>query len=359
VSQPAAASLDVLFIPVSGPTGSGEIRRCELLAEALRQRDATLRIGFVLSERAVGLSLGDVRVTHVPISPTRNPGEVIAAIGGCRPRLVVFDGNARRATLRAARAAGARVVLISSRRSARRRGFRFSRLRWLDAHWQVAADLPPAPGRLERLKLALYPRVQWRSWHTLFAEPSPARAARWIAELGLSAGGFVACCPGGGLQQVDGRPAAVLMADVARAAAATLGAAVCMVGPGASERGWPTGSVGLEELRNADLMALIRHARFVLTGGGSLLAQSLACHAACLAVPWQREQTARVRPLARAGLCRLVPPDPPSMLGAMRDWLAHPDAVSALRERVTRSGITNGLDDAVTALQDCLAPGSA
>ena len=348
--QRAEASLDVLFIPVSGPTGSGEVRRCELLAEALLHRDATLRIGFVLSQRGAGLACADFRVVHVPVSPTRNPYEVMAAIGESRPRLVVFDGNARRATLRTARNAGARVVLISSRRSARRRGFRLSRLRWLDAHWQIAADLSPAPDWLERLKLSLFPRVQWRSWHALFAELLPAQAAQRLAALEMSAGGFIVCCPGGGMQEIGGRPAAAVMGDAAHAAAVTFGIPVCMVGRGASGRDWPPGSVGIEALPNADLMALMRHARFVLTGGGSLLAQSLACHAACLAVPWQREQAARVRSLARAGLCRPVAPDSEAVLGAVREWIAHPEAVASMRERVRQSGIANGLDEAVAAL---------
>jgi hypothetical protein len=71
-------------------------------------------------------------------------------------------------------------------------------------------------------------------------------------------------------------------------------------------------------------------------------------------VPWQREQAARVRPLVRAGLCRLVAPDAQAMLGAVREWIAQPVAVGSMRERMTRAGITNGLADAATALRHFL-----
>ncbi|WP_036139680.1 hypothetical protein, partial [Aerolutibacter daejeonensis] len=105
----------LLFVPVSGSEGSGEVQRCRLLADALQARWPAVDAHFLLAEGTPALSWP---TTTLSASPTRAVPEVVAAIEALRPAVVVFDGNTRVAALRAARRVGARVVLLSSRPSA-------------------------------------------------------------------------------------------------------------------------------------------------------------------------------------------------------------------------------------------------
>lgn len=334
----------VLFIPVSGGEGSGEVERCRLLAHALRVRlpgggRPALDTHFLLAARA-----GDIpeAATRLSDSPTRAVPEVVAAIAALHPDVVVFDGNTRVAALQAARAAGARTVLISSRPSARGRGLRWRRMARLDEHWLVGADLLAAPGWRERLARWRFPRTNVRRFATLFAEPVAADAV--LAKRNLVPP-YVVVCPGGGGHAIDGVPAAALFgaaaAELARGGIRTLAVATRDAAP----------ATEAAHLPNAELMALLSRAEAALLGGGSLLVQALALRVPALALPLQAEQAARVEWLRAAGAVAIpASPSAEAMAGEMRRLLDAPAERARLRANALALGLNNGLEAAVAAL---------
>jgi hypothetical protein len=328
----------VLFVPVSGGAGSGEVQRCRLLAQALQQRWPRVEPQFLL---APGITAEPFAATVLSASPTRVPDEVTAAIARLQPALVVFDGNARVATLAAAHNAGARTLLVSSRPSARDRGFRLRRMAQLDAHWLLGADLRGAPGWRERLARWRYPQVEVRRFATLFAPPAPV--APVLARLGLRGNAaFALVCAGG----AGHSGAAALFADAATHLARS-GLATIAVGVPASAP-----AIAVPALPNAELMGLIAASTVALLAGGSLLVQALALDAATVAVPLQAEQAARVRWLAHAGAVReaAATQSAQALADAVRGLADNAEARARLQQAAQRLGLDNGLDAAVAAL---------
>ena len=332
----------VLFVPVSGSAGSGEVQRCRLLAQALQARWPACEPHFLLAGKAQAPGFDS---TPLSASPTQVPGEVAAAVARLRPALVLFDGNARVESLRAARAADARTVLLSSRASARDRGFRARRMTLLDEHWLVGADLLGAPAWRERFARWRHPRVRVRRFATLFAPPVPVAAMR--QRLGLAADEpYAVVCAGGGRHVLaDGRDADALFGATATALAhsgATF-AVACAGAPPART---------LDALPNAELMGLLEGAQVALLAGGSLLVQALALGTPAIALPLQAEQAARVRWLARAGAVRAAAPDTADALAAGVRALADDAAArAALRDGARALGLDNGLAAATDALR--------
>ena len=321
----------VLFVPVSGSAGSGEVQRCRLLAEALQQRWPRAAPHFLLADGTAGVGF---ETTLLSASPTRVPQEVADAIGRLRPALVVFDGNTRVATLAAARRAGARTVLVSSRPSARDRGFRWRRMARLDAHWLVGAELRGAPGWRERIARWRFPQVQVRRYATVFASPEPA--APLLQELGLATDQpFAVVCAGGG-----GHAGAAAVFGQAATELARSGLAAIAVGMHAD-----VPAISIPELPNARLMGLLAGARVALLAGGSLLVQALSVGAPTLAVPLQDEQAARVRWLADSGAVRIAADSSAqSLAGSLRALSDDQQGRTRLQQACRALALDNGLD---------------
>lgn len=329
----------LLFVPVSGSQGSGEVQRCRLLADALQARWPAAQAHFLLAEGTPALPWP---TTMLSGSPTRAVPEVVAAIEALRPAVVLFDGNTRVAALRAARRVGARVVLLSSRPSARDRGFRWRRMAHLHEHWLVGADLLAAGGWREKLARWRRPAVVVRRFATLFAPP--ADAAPLLQRLGVSRP-YAVLCPGGGRHVLEGESASQRFGAVATRLAGEGLAAVAVAAPAAAP------AVDAGELPNAELMALLAQADVALLGGGSLLVQALALGTPTLALPLQAEQAARVAWLARAGAVRVAPGAAPGVLvEALRQLQADDPSRARLRTQAAALGLSNGLPAAVDAL---------
>lgn len=338
----------ILFVPVSGAAGSGEVQRCRLLADALRAQWPAIAPHFLLAEGAPEVPWPN---TLLSASPTRAVPEVVAAIRVLRPDVVVFDGNTRVKAMDAARAAGARVVLVSSRPSARDRGFRVRRMARLAEHWLVGADLLAHRGWREWLMTSLYRGVVVRRFATLFAPPTPV--APVLARLGIAAP-YVVVCPGGGRHMIDGRSGAQLFGEVATQLARDGIATIAVAAPAEAP------AVDAGELPNAELMALLAHADAALLGGGSLLVQALALGVPALALPLQREQSERVAWLASAGAVTAASSSDVSALTAgMRRLLADAPARARLTQASSALGLRNGLSEAVAALAALAGVGEA
>lgn len=348
-AESTATTGGLLLVPVSGGTGSGELQRARLLARAARARWPELAI-TIAAEHAALAGATDAGVDRWPLprSPTRCSSEVIAAIHGRRPRLVIFDSTARPQQLRAARDAGARVVYLSSRPSARARGFRWGALGCIDEHWSVELDLDVRiPNLWQRWLLRRRPDLRWRPLSTL---SEPADVTRWSSEIRdfVTAGPYVLFCPGGGGGAVDGVPAGAAFAGAAERAGCRAVVVQADLDPGCSvARG---AQLLIPAQRNDALMALVQSAQLAVIGAGSLLLQTLALGSACLALPLARDQPARLADLVSRGAAATCAPGIESLAEATRRLSADPDAMALLRTQAQRLGLRNGLPQALDAM---------
>jgi len=327
----------LLFVPVSGSAGSGEVQRCRLLASALHARAPEIESHFLL---AAGTQDPGFPTEWLPASPTRSPGEVSAAIRALRPAVVVFDGNARVESLRAARDAGARNVLVSSRPSARQRGLRGRRMALLDEHWFVGADLLGAADWRERWALKRNPRVAIHRYATMFAPPTALEPLR--ARFGLGDAPYAVVSTGGGEHPGAADRFGTIATLLARDGLTTLAIATPAQAP----------ALDVGALPNAELMASLAGARIAVLAGGSLLVQALALGTPVLASALQSEQEHRVRWLAKSGAVRDATHASPEHVAAMARALAGDDAArAALIDGAQMLGLRNGLDEAVERLR--------
>jgi hypothetical protein len=341
-----------LFVPVSGPEGAGEYHRTLALAEGIRRRWPDAPVHFLLHRAAPYAARCPFPCTLLEDSPTRDVGRVLSVIEARRPEVVIFDSAGRLSQMRAAARVGALRIYVSSRPKTRWKGFKLDRLAVLDEHWLVAPEfLGQGLGHWERAKLWLYPRVRIRFLATFFDRPAPDLRPRLLARLGLTAGAYVLCCPGGGGQFAGLKSGPAVYAAVARSIAAT-GTAVLLVGASAADA---PGVVACDSLTNAELMAAAGGARLCVINGGSLLIQCLAQPAACVAAPIAADQKARVEGCARLGVARASDFSAEALAAAAIKLLADPAAIAALRDAAGALALRNGVDVALDALDQRLS----
>jgi hypothetical protein len=345
----------VLFVPVSGPRGMGEYARCLALATALAQRMPALDMRFVLSREAPYAAGTPFATTLLPASATFHPREVCALIRELRPQLVVFDNAGRTVQLRAARACGARLVYVSSRRRQRSRGFRLSWMRLIDEHWiAYPRFIAGAPTQLERLKLCLLGRPRLRYIDALLPPCDPARAAAARKRFALEPGEYVLIVPGGGSAHRGAENAPAVIAAAACAIAGR-GHATLLVGTGAAEAGdQPALLKVTARLPLADLCELIRTARLVVTNGGDTLLQALACARPCVAVPIAHDQAARIDSCVRAGLAVRAQLDAHAIERAALAFLAGDSPQPRPGPQAGGQQLRNCMDEALGALEALL-----
>jgi hypothetical protein len=285
----------VLFVPVSAARGFGEYARAREIARAVQERWPHAQLHFMLSIHASYAAQCPFPVTLLPGSATLHTPQVVELLHSFKPDIVMFDNAGRTAQVRAAHAAGARVIYISSRRRQRAKAFRIGWMRRLSEHWIayprfIAGDL----GALERLKLKALGRPRVRFVDTILPvgaeEPGPLPQLR----------DFVLLVPGGGTAHPGARAAPAIIGDAAAALAAR-GLRTVLVGAREDVAGTDTLSP-LPLLPQRQLVALLRRARVVVSNGGDTLLQALACGCACVAVPIAHDQAARIARCRDLGL---------------------------------------------------------
>jgi hypothetical protein len=346
-AEPATGGL--LFIPVSGGSGSGELQRVRLLARSAHQRWPDLPIAIAAEQRALSVAADSgIHTLPLPRSPTRCSAKVIAAIEAFRPALVIFDSTARPAQLRAARRIGARVVYISSRPSARARGFRWGAFGSIDEHWSVEFDPDgELPGRWQRFLLRRRSAPRWRPLSTL-SEVVDASALPAVARDFLAGGPFVLFCPGGGGGEVEGKSAATAYGAAAEHSGLRAIAVLADQPSGPIEvRG---ALLRLPAQPNAALMALLQSSELAVVGAGSLLLQALALGTPCLALPLARDQPARLAQLVQRGAVSTCPVSIAALALAARELCGDPARLAALRARAQSLALRNGLTEALDAI---------
>jgi hypothetical protein len=350
----------VLFIPVSGATGVGEYYRCLIIAAALSHRWPESAPEFVVSRQAGYADRVPYRAHLLDSSPTFATDAVTALMRERRPQIAVFDSTGRRAQLAAAHRLGIRTVYVSSRPSARARGFRPRSMRYLDQHWLVAPRFGAHALRWrERLLLRWMGRPEIVRVDTVVAEPEAAHAARVYRELGIERGRYFLACAGGGGYRSSGVPDSEIFAAAAEAAGRATGMpAVVVLGPNYRAAG--NGHAGVRRIGSVtieQMSDLMDGAALVLSGGGSLVMQALALRRPCIAVPLVADQERRVADLARAGCVCSAPLDAQRLAQALITLLNDPVQRTSLEQRVAACGLQNGVPTLIDALSRLAAEG--
>lgn len=327
----------ILYVPVSGSSGTGEAQRCLLIAQAAKLRWPQLEQHFVLSRNVPNVASWPFLAHLLPHSPTLDVAILVKTMQQLRPDVVLFDSTARRAALLAARAIGARTVYLSSRPSARKRGYGWRRLPLIDEHWQVHLPLADGgPGWFERYLYRLRPLPKVFNLGPLFEQPDATTTAEVLSRFAVARRSYLLVCPGG------------TTADAAyHGCAQTLRAqghqVVCVLAqepakPEARDSG---------RLAPAELIALLQNAKLAVVNGGSLFAQSLVCATPAVGAALASDQAARLKRMASLGLAFTSRASAVSLSKAADRALVGADMV---RARLAGLGLKNGLPAALDRL---------
>jgi ADP-heptose:LPS heptosyltransferase len=340
----------ILFVPVSGPFGTGEYARSAAIAHAARRRWPRAEIHFILSRQAPYAATVPFASTWLDSSPTFHSGAVARLIKEFKPSLVIFDNAGRTAQLRAARRQGARIVFISSRSRQRRKAFRWRWMRLLDEHWIAYPQLIAGElGWWEQFKLKQLGRPAVRYLDVILSRKTPEEVSI-VARVGLKQGGYLLIVPGGGTGHPGANDAAEQFLGAANSLAET--ETVVFVGPKAVN---PNPRLScFNSLPQADLAELMSHARLVVTNGGSTLLQAIACGCACIAVPIAQDQPKRIQRCVAAGVAVAADLSSAGILRAAGKLLRDEAARDALGKRAANLKLANGVEIALNALSHLL-----
>ena len=286
----------LLFVPVSGPVGSGEYYRCLNIARAIHRRRPEAAIHFLLNRHAEVERERAFSYHLIDSTPSLAGLAVDRVIQKLRPDLAVFDCSGRKRHLRAVKSGGGKVAWISNRPHKRRRGFHPLVLRHIDLHLIGESARPEQRlSRLERWLLGMFGPARME----FFSAVAPEIAAD---QDGLPAGlpeEYAVFASGGGGYEHQGRPVPELFVDAARRFREATGMAVVAV-MGPQYRGGINTDAEvqvIDTLPTAAFGRLLAGARLGVFGGGFMLtSQALAAHLpVVLTAVGGRDQPQRVR----------------------------------------------------------------
>jgi hypothetical protein len=345
-----AARARLLFVPVSGPRGAGEYARVLAIANEAARRWPGAGIHFVVSSAAPYADSVPFPATLVPSSPTYHSREVADTIAGFRPTLTIFDNAGRTQQIEAARRAGSRIVYVSSRVRQRRKAFRLRWMRMLDEHWIAYPEFVAGPpGPIEGAKLRLLGRPVLRYLDALLPPVDAERARGTLSRFGLQAGEYVLVVPGGGTAHRGAENAPAIVAEAA-ARIASRGRPTLLVGiadPGVAEpRLQSCGPLPVGPFSD-----LLRNAGLVVSNGGDTMLQALACGRACIAVPIAGDQQHRIDRCAQQGVVVSAPLEAQAMERHALALLGDPALRDGLAARLAGSGITDGMETVMSAIE--------
>jgi glycosyltransferase involved in cell wall biosynthesis len=350
---PDAAPARILFSPVSGPGGAGELMRCLIIARELAKADPTADIRFLVNRTAVFRESVNFPIIDCDASPTNSTAQVLRTIEEFRPDVMVFDNSGRTSQLRAAKRAGARLVFSSRAPKLRWKAFRPKWMRLLDEHWIVfPAFVTGGLSAIERLKLRFFPGYGVRQFDTLFTPSEPEARTAWLQKHGLAPGAFVVFVPGGrGEATRVAEPAELFIAAAREFAAATGQRTVVLTG-----RKTVTPNDGdprlllLPRVEPDQVQYLLAEALFVVSNGGSTMVHVLAHGRPIISIPLAGDQDRRIRRAVRLEIAETAARTPQAIAAAAARLLLDPAARSALTRRTAELGIANGVGEAVAAL---------
>ncbi len=347
-----AAPVRILFSPVSGPGGAGELMRCLIIAREFAKAEPTADIRFLVNRNAVFRESVNFPIIDCNASPTNSTAQVLATIGSFRPDVMVFDNSGRTSQLRAAKRAGARLVFSSRAPKLRWKAFRLKWMRLLDEHWIVFPTFVTGGlSRIERFKMKFFLHYGVRQFDTLFTPSAPAARSAWLQGHGLESGSFVVFVPGGRGETTRVAEPAELFIAAAREFAATTGQrTVVLTGRKSVERATDPTLLLLPRIEPDHVQYLLAEALFVVSNGGSTMIHVLAHGRPIVSIPLAGDQDRRIRRAVRLQIAETAERTPQAIAAVATRLLQEPERGAALRRRTAELGIANGVDEAVAAL---------
>jgi len=342
-----------LFAPVSGPGGSGELMRCLIIARELARAEPTADIRFLVSRTAVFREAVEFPIIDCDASPTNSTPQVLAAIDSFRPHVMVFDNSGRTSQLRAAKRAGARIVFSSRAPKLRWKAFRIKWMRLLDEHWIVFPTFVTGDRTwLERLKLEWFPDYTVRQFDTLFTPSDPQAREQWLAANDLRPDEYVVFAPGGrGEGHLVADPAELFIEAARQFAGETGCNAVVLTGRNTVPGLDPPNLRLLPRIGPDEVQHLLADARIVVSNGGTTLIHTLAHGRPLVAVPLAGDQDRRIRSSAKLQIAVRAPRDAGAIAAAAMSLFRDQERQQAMAQRIVRTGIKNGVVEAVAALR--------
>ncbi len=332
----------LLFVPVSGPEGTGEYYRCLAIARAIQRRRPNLEIHFLLNRAAVVERDRSFSYHLLDRTPSLDRLRVSRVIERLWPDLTVFDCTGRKHHFHEVRAAGGQVVWISDRPHKRRRAFNPRLSHLIDLHLIAVPGQPaPALGLIEKCLMRLFgpKRVAFVSG----VAPEPLEV-----DVDLPQGlpdAYAAFVTGGGGYEYRGRPVPELFVDAARRFREETGLPVVAV-MGPQYRGGINSDGGvqiIESLPTEQLGALLHGARIGVLGAGFMLtSQALAARLPLvLAAVGGRDQPQRVRRYQAMGLALSAELDPDALCEQAARLVSDPDLAKRLVDNAQKAGMRN------------------
>jgi hypothetical protein len=342
----------VLFAPVTGPGGAGELMRCLVIARELARAEPAADIRFLVARDGVFREAVEFPIIDLDDSPTRSTPQVIAAIRAFQPDVMVFDNSGRTEQLRAAVAAGTRVVFSSRAPRLRWKAFRIKWMRLLDEHWMVfPAFVTGGITWLERIKLGVFHAYRVRQFDTLFTPSEEGARRAWLAGRGLEPGAYVVFVPGGrGEASRVAEPADLFVAAAREFVAVTGQRTVVLTGRKSVPGGDPRLTL-LPRIEPGEVQHLLAEALFVVSNGGTTLIHALAHRRPLVAVPLASDQDRRIRRAVRLQIAVSAARAPAAIAAAAARLLREPARREAMTQRIAELRITNGIGEAVAALR--------
>jgi glycosyltransferase involved in cell wall biosynthesis len=347
-----AAPVRILFSPVSGPGGAGELMRCLIIARELAKADPKADIRFLVNRNAVFRESVNFPIIDCEASPTNSTAQVLATIDAFRPDVMVFDNSGRTSQLRAAQRAGARLVFSSRAPKLRWKAFRLKWMRLLDEHWIVFPTFVTGGlSRVERFKMRLFPHYGVRQFDTLFTPSEPEARSEWLQANGLVPGAFVVFIPGGrGEATRVAEPAELFIAAAREFAADTGHRTVVLTGRKETITSNDPNLLLLPRVEPDHVQYLLAEALFVVSNGGSTMIHVLAHGRPILAVPLAGDQDRRIRRAVRLQIAATTERTPQAIAATAAALLQDPERRAAMCRRTAELGIANGVGEAVAAL---------
>lgn len=334
----------VLFVPVSGDMGAGEYYRCLAVAKALNRSVAPWAISFLINREAQVERPGFIDYRFIDGAAKRNLGLVAGHVLAARPDVVVLDSTVNPELLRAVGATGAYIIYVSWRPRTRKLGFYPRNIRGLDEHWMVCSPEHHSLRLRERLSLLTARKRPHLIFLTALVAPPDDLGKRQVLATGTNVPdeGFVLFCAGGGGTEVGGVQSSQLFQLAARRLHAEAGVPVVFVaGPqsNVAVKSVP-GRLEVSAVASETLSALIKDARVVVCGGGSMLQQGVVLGAACIAADaGGSDQSARIDDYGEKGLIVPIDLDPRNMAEAAASLMND----AAKRKRMREIARENGL----------------
>ena len=342
----------VLFSPVSGPGGAGELMRCLIIARELAKADPTADIRFLVNRNAVFRESVNFPIIDCEASPTNSTAQVLATIESFRPDVMVFDNSGRTAQLRAAKRAGARLVFSSRAPKLRWKAFRIKWMLLLDEHWIVFPTFVTGGlSRMEGLKLRFFPRYGVRQFDTLFTPSEPEARDAWLAGHGLEPGAFVVFVPGGrGEATRVAEPAELFIAAAREFSAATGQRTVVLTGRKNVTPSDDPNLILLPRVEPDHVQYLLSAALIVVSNGGSTMIHVLAHGRPIVSIPLAGDQDRRIRRAVKLQIAETAERTPQAIAEVAARLLREPERRAAMCRRTAELGIANGVGEAVAAL---------